>query len=57
MMHSRMSADDEREYADRIIEARQQHRRESRPRRHAFWNDIRAFLLSIPAGIGIRIGG
>ncbi len=57
MMYSRMSADDVREYADRIVEARQQHRRDRRARRHAFWNELSEFLLSIPAGIGIRIGG
>ncbi|WP_157536097.1 hypothetical protein [Microbacterium sp. Root166] len=57
MMYSRMNADDVGEYADRIVEAREQHRRERRARRHAFWNGVSAFLLSIPAGIGIRLGG
>ena len=56
-MYSTMTADDEREYADRIREARLQHRRTRAARRHAFWTDLREFLLSIPAGIGVRIGG
>ena len=52
-----VAGDDEREYADRIREARLQHRRTRGARRHAFWTDLREFLLSIPAGIGVRIGG
>ncbi|WP_214466548.1 hypothetical protein [Microbacterium flavescens] len=56
-MYSTMTADDEREYADRIREARLQRLRTRRARRHAFWSDLSEFLLSIPAGIGIRIGG
>jgi hypothetical protein len=57
MMYSRLDADDVSEYADRIVEAREQHRRERQARRHAFWSAVSGFLLSIPAGIGIRIGG
>jgi len=57
MMHSRMSADEAREFADRIIEARLHHRRARQARRHAFWNGVSAIVLSIPAGIGIRLGG
>ena len=57
MMYSTMTADDEREYADRIREARLAHRRTRRARRHAFWESLSAFLLSIPAGVGVRIGG
>ncbi|QEV99513.1 hypothetical protein F6J84_04900 [Microbacterium caowuchunii] len=26
-------------------------------RRHAYWEELSEFLLSIPAGVGIRIGG
>ncbi|WP_461474277.1 hypothetical protein [Microbacterium sp. HJ5] len=56
-MHSTMTADDEREYADRIREARLEHRRTRRARRHAFWANLSEFLLSIPAGVGVRLGG
>ena len=56
-MYSTMTADDEREYADRIREARLQQRLTRVARRHAFWTDLREFLLSIPAGIGVLIGG
>ena len=56
-MYSTMTADDEREYAERIREARRERRRARTARRHAFWTSLSEFLLSIPAGVGIRIGG
>lgn len=56
-MYSQMSADDEREYADRIREARMSHRRERAARRHAAWSGVSDFLLSIPAAVGVRLGG
>lgn len=56
-MYSRMSAEEAREYADRIVDARQEARRARQARRHAFWERLTSFLLSIPAGIAVRIGG
>jgi hypothetical protein len=56
-MYSQMSADDEREYADRIREARISKRRERAARRRAVRRDVRDFLLSIPAAVGVRLGG
>ncbi len=56
-MYSKMSADDEREYADRIREASISKRRERAARRHAVRSDVTDFLLSIPAAVGVRLGG
>jgi hypothetical protein len=52
-----MSEDDLAEYADRLRELRETTRRERGARRHAFWTRAREFVLSIPAGVGVRIGG
>lgn len=54
---TRMTADEEREYADRIHALRLAARLERRARRHRFWTRAHDFVLSIPAGIGLRIGG
>jgi hypothetical protein len=56
-VYSKMSADDEREYADRIREARITRRRERAARRHAVRSGVRDFRLSIPAAVGVRLGG
>lgn len=56
-MYSRMSTEEAREYADRIVDARHEERRARQARRHVRWERVSSFLLSIPAGIGIRIGG
>jgi hypothetical protein len=37
--------------------ARREARRVRRARRHAFWTDLSDRLLSMPAGIGMRLGG
>ncbi|WP_243073604.1 hypothetical protein [Microbacterium sp. SS28] len=52
-----MSDDDRLEYAGRIHEARALLRRERRARRGRFWNHVSEALLSIPAGIAVRLGG
>lgn len=45
--------DGERARADDALTPRQ--RRAAR--RHAFWEGLSEFVLSIPPGVGIRIGG
>ena len=52
-----MSIAEEREYAIHIEEARLALRQWRRERRHAFWSELRDALLSMPAGIGVRLGG
>lgn len=52
-----MSEDDLEEYADRIRDLRASARVKRRARRHDRWTRARDFVLSIPAGIGVRIGG
>lgn len=57
MRAQRMTSDEVREYADRIEQLRQATRRERRARRHARWSRARDVVMSMPAAIGIRIGG
>ncbi|MFE7844364.1 hypothetical protein ACFUTX_04110 [Microbacterium sp. NPDC057407] len=57
MTAQRMTSDDVREYAERIDQLREAARRERRTRRHAFWSRAREVVLSMPAAIGVRIGG
>lgn len=52
-----MSPSEEREYADRIHELRLSARQERAARRHAFWTKVRDVVMSVPAGVGVRIGG
>lgn len=48
---------DEREDARNLHGARLVLRAQRRARRHAFWRRVSDLLLSMPAGIGVRIGG
>jgi hypothetical protein len=57
MKTTAMSEDELEEYADRIRELRVTARRRRQARRHAFWTRARDLVLSMPAGIGVRIGG
>jgi hypothetical protein len=52
-----MNDADRQEYADQIQEARVAARRQRGARRHAFWTRVSDYLLSIPAGIAVRLGG
>ncbi|MEU1972734.1 hypothetical protein ABZ477_13830 [Microbacterium sp. NPDC019599] len=52
-----MTSAELQEYAEQIEEARAERRLQRRARRHAFWARLRDLVLSIPPGIGVRIGG
>ena len=57
MMQYGMNDADRQEYADQIQEARVAARRQRGARRHAFWTRVSDYLLSIPPGIAVRLGG
>lgn len=57
MMQHGMNDADRQEYADQIEEARLASRQQRRARRQAFGERVSDFLLSIPAGIAVRLGG
>ncbi|MFH8249641.1 hypothetical protein ACH3VR_04645 [Microbacterium sp. B2969] len=48
---------DAQEYERWIREARSELRRRRKARRYAFWASLADLLLSMPPGIGVRLGG
>ncbi|WP_345803247.1 hypothetical protein AAIB33_09265 [Microbacterium sp. AZCO] len=52
-----MSVAEEREFAIHIEEARLELRQWRKARRRAFWSELADALLTMPAGIGVRLGG
>jgi hypothetical protein len=57
MMQHGMNDADRQEYADQIQEALVASRQQRRAPRRAFGERVSDFLLSIPAGIAVRLGG
>lgn len=57
MYDSGMNIAEKREFADHIIQLREARAAERRARRHRRWTAASEFLLSIPAGVAVRLGG
>lgn len=57
MYDNGMNAAENREFADRIIELRDARAAERKARRQTPWAAVSEFLLSIPPGVAVRLGG